>query len=63
MQTMSSVRRDFLASNIRSQLAKLRGVLDNIEEEEYLDFSYADESLKQIEITLRNLRRSCLDNN
>ena len=63
MQAMSSIRRDFVASHLRSQLSRLRNVLESIEEEEHVDSSYADESLKQIEITLRNIRKSCLDNN
>jgi len=63
MQAMSSIRRDFIASHLRSQLEQLRNALENIEEEEHIDSGYADESLKQIEMTLRNIRKLCLDNN
>jgi len=63
MQAMSSIRRDFVASHLRSQLSRLRNVLENIEEEEHIDSGYADESLKQIEVTLRNIRKLCLENN
>ncbi len=62
MQTMSSVRRDFVASHLRSQLGKLRGILDSIEEEE-VDSVYTYESLKEIEIGLRAIRKVCLGNN
>ena len=61
MQAMSSIRRDFVASHLRSQLGRLRNVLESIEDEEEVDSGYADESLKQIEMTLRNIRRLCLD--
>jgi len=63
MQAMSSIRRDFVASHLRSQLNRLRSVLENIEEEEHIDSGYADESLKQIEMTLRSIRKLCLENN
>lgn len=63
MQAMSSIRRDFVASHLRSQLEQLRNVLESIEEEEDVDSGYADESLKQIEMTLRNIRKSCLNDN
>ena len=63
MQAMSTIRRDFVASNLRSQLSRLRNVLESIEEEEHMDYGYADESLKQIEMTLRDIRKSCLTDN
>ena len=62
MQAMSTIRRDFVASHLRSQLSRLRNVLESIEEEGHIDPGYADETLKQIEMTLRNIRKSCLDN-
>jgi hypothetical protein len=63
MQAMSPIRRDFVASHLRSQLSRLRNVLESIEEEGQIDSGYADESLRQIEMTLRNIRKSCLNNN
>jgi len=63
LQAMSSIRRDFVVSHLRSQLNRLRDVLESIEEEEDVDSGYADESLKQIERTLRNIRKSCLSDN
>jgi len=63
MQAMSSIRRDFLVSRLRSQLNRLRNVLKVIEDEEQVDSIYADESLRQIEVTLRNIRKSSLYEN
>ena len=63
MQTMSSIRRDFIATHLRSQLIRLRRFLDNIEEEERLDPGYADEALKEVEVGLRHIRKLCLGNN
>ncbi|MFH0856048.1 MAG: hypothetical protein V1869_06065 [Candidatus Omnitrophota bacterium] len=62
MQAISSIRRDFLASHLRFQIQQLRNVLESIEEDEDAGFGYADESLKQIETALRNIRKSCLGN-
>ena len=59
MDSMTSIRRDFVASNLRLQLNRLRGILDNIEEEEAVDCGYANESLKQIETNLRQIRKLC----
>jgi len=63
MQTMSSIRRDFIATHLRSQLNRLRRFLDNIEEEERLDPGYADEALKEVEVGLRRIRKLCMSNN
>ncbi len=61
MNTMSSIRRDFVASHLRNQINRLRSILDNIEEER-ADCDYADQSLKEIEGGLRQIRKLCVDN-
>jgi hypothetical protein len=61
MNSMTSIRRDFVASNLRSQLNRLRGILDNIEEEDAVDYEYASESLKEVETNLRQIRKLCAD--
>ncbi|MFA4992385.1 MAG: hypothetical protein WC571_00260 [Candidatus Omnitrophota bacterium] len=60
MNTMSSIRKDFLASNLRSQLGRLSSILDNIEEER-LDGECAGDSLKEIELNLRQIRKLCVE--
>jgi hypothetical protein len=61
MSNMSNMRRDFVSSNLRSQLSRLHAVLSNIEEEQ-VDSDYTYETLKEIEINLRQIRKLCTDN-
>ncbi len=61
VQTMSSIRRDFVASHLRSQISRLRNILSTIEEED-ADNMYASESLKEIEVNLRQIRKLCVEN-
>jgi len=61
MSAMSSIRKDFVAGHLRSQLNRLRSVLDTIEEES-VDCGYAHESLKAIELDLRQIRKLCSNN-
>jgi hypothetical protein len=58
---MSGIRKDFIAGHLRSQLNSLRNILDNIEEENKVDCDYASESLKDVEIKLRQLRKLCVN--
>ena len=60
MQTMSSIRRDFVASHLRSQLNRLRSILDNIEKETQVDSGYTGECIKEVETGLRMARRLSL---
>ena len=62
MNAMSSIRRDFVATNLRSQLSRLNNVLGSIEEENKVDCNYAYESLKEIELKLRQIRKLCANN-
>ena len=57
MNRMSTIRRDFIASSLRSNINRLRGVLENLEED--AEERYAEESIKQIEVGLRQLRKLC----
>lgn len=62
MNTMSSIRKDFLASNLRNQLGRLSNILNNIEEERLVDGECASDSLKEVELNLRQIRKLCMDN-
>ena len=59
MQTMSNIRRDFVATHLRSQINSLGKILEHIEKEKDFEFDYADESLKGVENNLRQLRKIC----
>ena len=61
MQAMSAIRKDFIASHLRSQINSLQNILDDIEEQNKVDCGYARESLKDIEIKLRQLRKLCVN--
>jgi hypothetical protein len=62
MNVMSGVRKDFIASHLRSQINTLRSVLSIIEEENDHTCGYAEENLKQVETNLRKIRKLCTDN-
>jgi hypothetical protein len=62
MNSMSTIRRDFIASHLRSQLNMLNRILSNIEEEDKVACDYAHESLKEIEANLRQIRKLCMNN-
>ncbi len=61
MNTMSSIRKDFLANNLRSQLGRLSSILNNIEEERVVDSECAHDSLKEVELNLRQIRKLCVE--
>jgi hypothetical protein len=58
MQTMSPIRRDFLASNLRTQVIRLRFILNNMENDEKSDHQYVCQVLREIENNIRQLRKS-----
>lgn len=62
MQAMSTIRKDFVASHIRSQLDRLRVILNNIEDDGLVNCGYAQESIREIETNLRQIRKLCEDN-
>ena len=61
-QAMSTIRRDFIVSNLRAQLNRMHSVLNNIENDETADCGYTNESLKGIEANLKQIRKLCCDN-
>ena len=61
MNTMSPIRKDFLASNLISQLGRLSSILNNIEEERLIDGECASDSLKEVELNLCQIRKLCLE--
>ncbi len=61
MNTMSPIRKDFLASNLRNQLGRLSSILNNIEEVQ-VDAECVSYSLKEVELSLRQMRKLCMDN-
>lgn len=62
MNIMSSIRKDFIASHLRSQINTLRSVLSTIEEENEHTCDYAEENLRQVESSLRRIRKLCIAN-
>lgn len=60
METMSPIRRDFVASHLRSQLGMLRRIIGNMEAKDAIDRFYANESLREIEANLRQIRKLCM---
>ena len=60
-QCMSNIKRDFIASNLRSQLNRLSNILGNMEQD-LMDCDYTYDSLKEIESNLRKIRKLCVDN-
>jgi hypothetical protein len=61
-QSMSMMRKDFVASYLRSQLNRLQDVLDNIEEENKVECGFATDSLREVETSLRKIRKMCVNN-
>jgi hypothetical protein len=62
METMSNMRREFIAGNLRSQINRLSNILINLEEDRKVDCEYTNESLKEIENRLRQIRKLCANN-
>jgi hypothetical protein len=58
LDTMSSLRKDYVASYLRSQMDTLKAVLEAMEDSNSIEDNYANESLKRVEINIKNLRKS-----
>ncbi len=58
MYTMSSLRKDYVASYLRSQVSILKAVLEAMENSNMIEDDFASESLKRVEINIKNLRKS-----
>ncbi len=61
MQTMSPIRKDFIVTNLRVQINRLMKLLSNVEDYCDLECDYANESLKDIENNLRQIRKLCVN--
>jgi len=61
MITISSTRKDFLASSLRNQLDRLNSILNNIEEERLLDIESTGSGLKEVESNIRQIRKLCVE--
>ena len=61
MSGISRIRRDYITTHLRSQLARLSHVVTNCEQEE-ADEKYMTASLRDIEVNLRRIRREYMDN-
>lgn len=62
IQDISSVRKDFLASQLRTQLSRMNTILQNFGDEEKVDCGYMFASLREIETNLRHIRKFCTNN-
>jgi|GEM_PF-614344 len=60
IQILWTPRKDILASQLRSQAERLKEVLASVEEEN-LDVDYIKTCLKELEINLRRIRKTCVD--
>jgi hypothetical protein len=61
MNTMSPIRKNFLANNLRSQLGRLSSILSNIEKAKIINGECASDSLKEVELNLRQIRKLCVE--
>lgn len=62
MEKMSSLRKDFIAGHLRTQLSTLKTVLDTIENSDRIKDDCFDESLKRIATNVCQLRKLCTHN-
>jgi hypothetical protein len=58
MYTMSSLRKDYVASYLRSQMSTLRAALEAMENSNKIEDDFVNESLRRVEINIKHLRRS-----
>jgi hypothetical protein len=54
---MSRLHEDFVASHIRSQIVKLRNLVNNLEHESGFENGYLSKNLRDVELSLRQLRK------
>jgi 5-bromo-4-chloroindolyl phosphate hydrolysis protein len=60
IQILWTPHKDILMSQLRSQTERLREVLHDSEQEN-MDTDYIKTCLKEIEINLRRIRKTCVD--
>lgn len=59
LQGMSGMRRDFVACHLRSQLDRLKYLLDVVESQK-VSSDYAQEYIRRVEEDLRQIRKLCI---
>lgn len=62
IQMIPTIRQDFIAVHLRTQINRLHHVLDNMEQKEGVDYDFTNKSLKDVEISLRYIRKICSEN-
>jgi hypothetical protein len=62
VKEVSGIRKEFMASSIKSQMNRFSRILNVIENDDSVDTGYVDSSLKEIEHSLRKIRKECNDN-
>jgi hypothetical protein len=62
VKEVSGIRKEFMASSIKSQMNRFSRILNVIENDEVVDTGHFDSSLKEIEISLRKIRKEFNDN-
>ena len=62
VKEVSGIRKEFMASSIKSQMNRFSRILNVIENDDVVDTGHFDSSLKEIEISLRRIRKEFNDN-
>ena len=62
VKEVSGIRKEFMASSIKSQMNRFTRILNVIENDDVVDTGHFDSSLKEIEISLRRIRKEFNDN-
>ncbi len=57
MRRMSNIRKDFLASHLRKQIAVMRELLKDLEDDRNMEEVYLRESLRKVETSLHQLAK------
>ncbi len=58
-EILLSMEKDFFASSLRALIDRLKNVLSAIEEGESIENEFTNNSLKSVEIQLRQIRKFC----
>ena len=62
VKEVSGIRKEFMASSIKSQMNRFSRILNVIENDDVVDTGHFESSLKEIEISLRRIRKEFNDN-
>jgi hypothetical protein len=58
-RTISNLNRDYISSNLKSQVEILQNILNNLDELEGGEGGYINESFLRVESSVRRLRKYC----